>query len=318
MRIGITGFYGWGNSGDEGILLSIIESLGYDNEYIINTSLPFNLAYDYKWKLPLCVEEVRHLHDARMDYDIYLLGGGGLGWGYGWRQCFSIFSNSIPCMNYGVGYDKTSLFNDKLKPVYGSFLNNFDAITIRDESSFNLLKEIGVDSILSMCPAINLEVEKFNCAKGMIAVCPRYEDYIDNDAQIKWIVDRLEGIGDEVMLIPFAPYNIEGNMVDLDLCYEIKSQVPGSRILKIDGFSPRKIKYLISKSKLLISGGRYHALVWAASHNIPFEASPTCINNYPKIGAFIEMHKKHGDLKNLENKNKEGFLKIVNSIKEGE
>jgi len=221
-------------------------------------------------------------------------------------------------MNYGVGYDKTSLFNDKLKPVYGSFLNNFDAITIRDESSFNLLKEIGVDSILSMCPAINLEVEKFNCAKGMIVVCPRYEDYVDNDFQIKWIVDRLEGIGDEVMLIPFSPYDIQGNMVDLHLCYEIKKQVPDSRIFKIDGFSPRKIKYLISQSKLLISGGRYHALVWAASHNIPFEASPTCIDNYPKIGAFIEMHKKHGNLKKLENKNKEVFFKILNLVEEGE
>ena len=107
-------------------------------------------------------------------------------------------------------------------------------------------------------------------------------------------------------------------MVDLDLCYEIKKQVPGSRILKIDGFSPRKIKYLISKSKLLISGGRYHALVWAASHNIPFEVSPTGIEKYPKIGAFIEMHKKHGDLKKLEKKNKEAFTKIINSIKEDE
>ena len=311
MRVGIAGFYGWGNSGDEGILLSIIDSLGSDNEYLVNTTLPFNLSEEYRRKLPWCVEEVRQIHDTRTDYDVYLLGGGELNWGYGWRQCLAIFSASIPCLNYGIGYSKQFLYNDKLKPVYREVLANFDAITVRDEQSFKILREIGLTPALTMCPAINLEVEKFNCPEGMIAVCPRYEDSGDNDAQIKWLTKRLEGLGDEVLLIPFAPHDKQDNMIDLELCREITKNVPGSRTLKLDGYSPRQIKYAISKSKLVISGGRYHALVWATSHNIPFEVSPTGIKNYPKLGAFIEMHKKRGNLKELERRNKEIFLKTI-------
>ncbi len=314
MRIGITGFYGWGNSGDERILLSIIDSLGSDNDYLVNTTLPFNLADEYRRKLPLCVEEVRQIYDTRTDYDVYLLGGGGLNWGFGWRQCLAVFSGSVPCMNYGVGYSKRSLYDDKLKPAYREFLANFDAITVRDERSFNILREMGLNPVLTMCPAINLEEEKFNCPEGMIAVCPRYEDYIGNDDQIKWIVDRLEGLGDEVLLIPFAPIDKQGHRIDLKLCSEMAKQIPGSRILKVDGYSPRQIKYAISKSKLVISSGRYHALVWATSHNIPFEVSPTGIENYPKLGAFIEMHEKYGNLKELERRNKEILLEIIGVV----
>ena len=311
MRVGIAGFYGWGNSGDEGRLLAIIDSLGSDNENLVNTTLPFNLANEYRRKLPWCVEEVRQINDTRTDYDVYLLGGGELNWGYGWRQCLAIFSASVPCLNYGIGYSKQFLYNDKLKPVYREVLANFDAITVRDEQSFNILKEIGLNPALTMCPAINLEVEKFSCPDGMIAVCPRYEDNGDNEAQINWLTKRLEGLGDEVLLIPFAPHDKQGNMVDLELCHEIKKKVPGSSILKVDGHSPRKIKYAISKSRLVISGGRYNALVWATSHNIPFEVSPTGIENYPKIGDFIEMHEKHENLKEMERRNKEILLETI-------
>lgn len=311
MRIGIAGFYGWGNNGDEGILLSIIDSIGSDNEYLVSTTLPFNLAEEYNRKLPWCVEEVRQIYDTRTDYDVYLLGGGGLNWGFGWRQCLAVFSESVPCMNYGIGYSKRSLYDDKLKSAYREILANFDAITVRDESSFNILSEIGLNPALTMCPAINLREEKFNCPEGMIAVCPRYEDHGDNDPQINWLTRRLEGLGDDVLLIPFAPHDKQGHRVDLDLCSEIAKKVPGSSILKVDGYSPRKIKYAISKSRLVVSGGRYHALVWAASHNIPFEVSPTGITNYPKIGAFIEMHEKYGNLKELERRNKEILLEII-------
>ena len=145
----------------------------------------------------------------------------------------------------------------------------------------------------------------------MIAVCPRYEDNGDNEPQINWLTRRLEGLGDEVLLIPFSPHDIQGHRIDLELCSEITKKIPGSRILKVDGYSPRKVKYALSKSKLVISGGRYHALIWAASHNIPFEVSPTGIENYPKIGAFIEMHKKHENLKELERRNKEILLETI-------
>lgn len=293
-RVCITAFAGWGNCGDEGILLSIMDSLG-DNEYIVCTNLPFNMLNGYKDRIQGSVEEVRQIYDVRSDYDIFLLGGGALSWGFGWRQALTAFSQDKLSMNYGVGYNTHQIYHARLIGLYREFLKQFDAITVRDEHSQVIANMLGVDSArLTGCPSMNLKEEKFDCPKNMIAVCPRYEDYGTNEAQLKWLTTRLADVADEVLLIPFAPYNTEGVAVDLDLCRELKAKLTHSQILETDGFSPRKVKYAISQSKLVISGGRYHALVWAATHNIPFEVCPTAIVNYPKTEAFQEMCTKYG------------------------
>jgi len=311
IRICITGFYGWGNLGDEGILLAIMDSLG-DQEYIVCTNLPWLLAEDYRKKVP-SIREVRHIYDSRSDYDAFILGGGGLSWGFGWRQALTAFSSNKPCMNYGVGYSDRSIYHPKLKPLYREFLKQFDAITVRGESSLQMVQELGGEATLTMCPAMNLREEKFECPENMIAVCPRYEDYGSNDPQLKWLADRLQDVEDEVLLIPFAPYNMEGVPVDLALCRELNVRLKHSQILDIDGYSPRKAKYAISKSKIVITGGRYHALVWATAHNIPFEACPTATVNYPKIDAFQQMYLRYGNekLREMEKKNRTVFLEVV-------
>ena len=310
-RICITAFLGWGSSGDEGILLSIMDSLGNDNEYVVCTNLPWVFAEEYRKRVP-SVQEVRNVYDVRDDYDVFLLGGGALSWGFGWRQALTAFASNKPSMNYGVGYDTHQIFHPKMKNLYREFLSQFNAITVRDEHSQQVAEEIEVETALTGCPSINLKEEKFDCPKNMVAVCPRYEDYGSNEPQLKWITSQLRD-EDEVLLIPFAPYNREAVPVDLDLCREIHRRIKHSQILEIDGYSPRKVKYAISQSKKVISGGRYHALVWAAAHNVPFEAYPTASTNYPKVKAFQEMHRKYGSgkLKEMEKENKRIFLETM-------
>lgn len=304
--------------GDEGILQAIMDELG-DNEYIVSTTLPFNLLSNYHRRFPnLC--DVRQIYDTRTDFDFYLLGGGKLNWGYGWRQALAAFSANKPSMNYAVAYgDHPSLYHPKLNSLYAEFLRQFDAITVRDQDSFDLLvNEVGVKSTLTMCPAINLKEEKWNCPENMIVVCPRYEDSDqygnsgDNKPQIDWIVNRLEGLGDEVLLVPFAPKNMEGVPVDLALCREIAAKLKGATILQTDGFNPRQVKYAISRSKMVISGGRYHALVWAIAHNKPYEVCPSAINNYPRIQSILKTHQIYGGkLKEMEKENVKIFKQIT-------
>jgi len=312
----ICGFYGWSNSGDEGILHAIIDEIGEEHDYLIATNLPYTMAEDYRRKLfRICVREVRHLQDSRSDFDLMLLGGGGLKWGYGWPHAIVAFSAGKPVMNYGIGYNRY-FFTPELGPLYREFLSRFGAITVRDEDSWRLLNEIGIQSTLTMCPAINLREERFDdCPKGMIAVCPRYEDNpISNEPQIQWLVNRLcEFPKDEIILVPMSPKNREGAEVDLALCKEISSRMGGLRIFPTDGYAPRRTKYLISQSKRVISGGRYHALVWAVAHGVDYEISPTA-RAYPKIPAFLEMSWKYGaKLKEMEKENG----RIVRSLLNG-
>ena len=318
MRILIANFCAWGNIGDEGILQAIMDELGDNEEYSVSTTLPFNMLANYHRRFPN-LRDVRQIYDTRTDFDAYILGGGKLNWGYGWRQALAVFSSGVPSMNYGVAYGKhPSLYHPKLNKLYSEFLKQFSAVTVRDQDSFDIMEELGVKSTLTMCPAINLKEEKYGCPENMIVVCPRYEDSDqygnagNNKPQIDWIVERLKGREEEVLLIPFAPKNMEEIPVDLALCREIASKLKGASILQTDGYNPRQVKYAISKSKLVISGGRYHALVWAIAHNKPYEVCPSALANYPRIQSILKTHQIYGDkLKEMEKINVKIFKEII-------
>ena len=339
MRIQICGFYGFGNIGDEAILQSIMDELGINNEYIISTSLPYNYwdnYYNILKNKDYRIVDIRSHEDLRTDFDAYILGGGELNFGYGWRQCLSVFANKldekedgkkIKCMNYAVGYNRKWYYSNKLYRLYYEFLKNFDRITVRDMHSSNLIKEIednqvfktgGLNPILTFDPSILLEEEKFDWPEKKVLVFPRYEDYgVHNQPQLDWIIrDMLENSirPKDVTLVACAPISVQGIDVDLELCKYLSKRIEGSQILNISGFEPRKIKYLIKNSKLVYSGGRYHPIVWAIEYGIPFKMSPTGFG-YAKNMSIIDMFRKYGKegLVELAKKNKEIFFEMMNS-----
>ena len=283
MRIGIAGQYGFGNVGDEGILQAIMDSLGMENEYIINTSLPFTMTQDYlQFRIPNALD-VRTLDDTRTDYDTCLYGGGKVDWGFGWSYFIRAFAERIPTMAYGIGFrTDQQLGHNRLYPLYAKFLDYFNVVTVRDLESRDLLKPLTYKPVLTTCPAINLKEERTPTISFEVTACPRYGDYnekgeVDNQPQIEWFIQRLKDIPkDEIMLVPFHPKDLEGHYRDLELCQEISKRLGGGcYIFPCDGYNARKVKYAISRSKLVLSGGRYHAIVWAIAHGIPYEIAPT-------------------------------------------
>jgi polysaccharide pyruvyl transferase WcaK-like protein len=284
----ICGFYGYGNLGDEGILYAImdtIRSIDKSPAFMISTTLNSELRDKYHQSIQKEFPEVlaiRDTYDTRNDYDVFILGGGNLNWGYGWRLALSAFASGKKTMNYGVGYTPhigAPLYHKKLNNLYRDFLNQFDVVTVRDDYSYRLLREMGAKPYLTMCPAFNLllypdpTTEKYG-----VVVCPRFEDSdevgkpVSNKPQIDWIVERLKQYHDKVTFLPMAEN-------DLQLCKEIKYEIPNPSVI-IRPETPRKAKKIISRSSLVISGGRYHAVLWSIAHNIPHELAPT--NRYDK------------------------------------
>lgn len=315
MKIQICGFYGFGNVGDESILQSIMDELG-NNEYIISTSLQYSLFGNYR---NIVNREIRLHEDMRTDFDAYILGGGELNWGYGWRQCLAIFSKNIPCMNYAVGYNKMWYYSNKLHSLYYEFLKNFNTITVRDEHSLNLVKEVNskLGATLTFDPSINLKEEKFDCPKNKILVFPRYEDNcVSNQPQLDWLLNELKNVSEKVALVACAPRNVEGYPIDLELCQYLKGRLKDSMIINVSPFEPRKLKYLVSQSKFIYSGGRYHPLIFAISHDIPFKVSPT-VEPYPKIRYLLDMYQKFGrdGLIKLTNQNRKIFFEMMDKQK---
>lgn len=286
-----------------------MEQLG-DNEYIVSTSLPYHQMQEYSERMGL---EVRSHEDHRTDIDLYILGGGELNWGYAWRQCLSMFASKVPCMNYAVGYNKLWYYSEHLHEVYRAFLNNFNIISVRDKESYNLIDGLGSELFpaLTFDPTINLQETPFPCPENKILVFPRYEDVASNQPQFDWLIDTLRDVSDEVVLVPCAPYNVDGQHIDLQLCKYLSERLEGSEILNISPFCPRQVKYLVSKSKRVVSGGRYHPIVFAIAHDIPYCISTTS-HSYPKLQSLVNMHDQFGKygLKKLAEQN----VELLNTV----
>lgn len=318
MRIEICGFYGFGNVGDEAILQSIMDDLG-NNEYIISTSLPYNLGAWENYS-SITGKEIRLHEDMRTDFDAYILGGGELNWGYGWRQCLSIFSGNKPCMNYATSYNRKWYYSTRLHKLYYEFLKNFDAITVRDKYSLDLLNEVSgkLNAVLTFDPSINLREKNFensDCPKDKVVVFPRYEDISSNQPQLEWFLRELKDVSNDVILVACAPRNIDGYPVDLELCQHLKDRLPGSQIIHVSPFEPRKVKYLVGQSRIVYSGGRYHPLIFAIAHDVPFKISPTA-SSYPKVQFITDMHQKFGrnGLIKLAELNKKIFFDMMKKV----
>jgi polysaccharide pyruvyl transferase WcaK-like protein len=314
MRIEIMGFYGYGNAGDEAILQSIMDELGDEHEYVISTPLPHTLFERY-WNVlqngaitrNKNVVEIRVYEDYRWDCDAYILGGGGLNWGLGWRQCLSMFAHDIKCMNYAVDYNRKVYYSEKLYKLYFEFLKHFKKITVRDMHSANLLKEVGsvgdidgeLDIVTTFDPGVLLIEEKFDCPEGKVVVFPRYEDNYaggNNQIQLDWLIrDMLENSirPRDIIFVPCAPRNADGVPIDLELCQYLHKRIEGSILMEISPFEPRKMKYLIGKSKLIYSGGRYHPVVWAIGCGVPFKMAPSGFA-YTKNMSVMDMFRSYG------------------------
>ena len=297
---------------------AIIDDIGWENEFIVHTSLPFNFLSNYSGKVPHATE-TRSIDDDRTDFDVFLLGGGKVDWGAGWRKLFDVIAEDIPVMAYGIGVRLDDKYG-RFYPMFSEFLNFFDAITVRDMRSERILDDLHVNPVLTMCPAINLKEEKVSCPENMIAVCPRYLDFnpegkSDNSEEVNWIVEQVQNEKDNVLLIPFSPTDREDSLRDLAVCKDVAQKLKGARILNADPYKPRQIKYIISKSKLVISGGRYHPLVWAKAYNIPFKVFPNTSGVVKeKLDGFCEMCEKYGSekLKEMACLNKKVFEDVVN------
>lgn len=241
--------------------------------------MPFTFFNDYRKRVPNV--ELRTLEDTRTDFDALLYGGGKVDWGFAWSLFFNAFVNKKTTMAYGIGLRTDQIRTHfTLIPMYADFFRKFNAIAVRDGLSNFMLKAQHVESQLTACPAVNLKEEKSGFGGDYIVACPRYGDFdangnVDNKAQVEWFLKRLAS-EERVVLVPFHPRDREGAPRDLELCQEICKWL-GSRCITFpcDGYNARKVKHLISQSRLVISGGRYHAIAWAIAHDIPHEIAPT-------------------------------------------
>lgn len=303
-RILISGYYGFGNTGDEAILLSIIENL---KKYIGNVQITVLSANPDETTKSYQVRSIDSFDFIKIIKEIYktdlvISGGGTL------LQDITSFRNvpyylSIIYLAKRIG-KKVVLYSNGIGPINHRFnkylvkwiLNKVDLITVRDESSKKELESLGIirppihvtaDSAFALEPDLNLKKiddifskKGANLQKPLIGISLRR--WKDDEKFFKELADGLDCIKQkydvEMVFIPMQKKE------DLKAAEKLVSYLKSKIIVMEGDFSVKEWLDIISRMKMLI-GMRLHSLIFAAITGVPMIG----IIYDPKVDSFLNM-----------------------------
>lgn len=303
----ISGYYGFDNTGDEAILKSMV---GAFKEKIPRIKIAVLSHNPLQTSRTYQVKAINRLHlmsimPCLRKVNLFISGGGGLlqdatgkGWSISYYLGLILLAKilKVPIMIYAQGIGPVNKqINKKLMKW---ILNRVDLITVRDNSSKELLENLGVvkpsiyvnsdpvfllkkkninhitDSYPYMkelihsdrCPLIGISVREYKSkgadSKKMFA---RVADYLIENYQAKII---------------FLPFKFDE---DVHMSEEILSLMKNeAAVLKIK-FEPEELLSVLSRLSLVV-GMRLHSIIFSSMANIPFIA----FNYDPKVKYFVE------------------------------
>jgi len=307
VKIMISGYYGFNNTGDEAILKSMVgafkEAIPRIKITVLSQS-PLQTSQTYQVKainrLHL-IDIIRSLRDA----NLFISRGGGLlqdSTGKGWSILYYlglIWAAKIvkvPVMIYAQGIGPV---NKQInKKIIKWILNKVDLITVRDKPSRKLLENLGVvkpSIYVNSDPVFLLKKKNIN---NVIDSHPFIQGLINSDGHplIGISVREYKGNGKDSKRIfaQVADYLIENYKAkiiffpfkfdeDVYVSEEILSLMKNkAKVLKIK-LEPEELLSVLSRLSLVV-GVRLHSIIFSSMVNTPFMA----FNYDPKVKYFVE------------------------------
>lgn len=298
MHIVLSGYYGFDNVGDEAILFSIIQALRKlqpDIELTVLSHHPKKTSETYDVK-SVSRNNINKIIQALKKSDGLISGGGSLLQDKTGHFTIPYYLGIIklakllkkPVFIYAQGMGPINGFLSEL--LVKATLNKVNQITVRDEASQHLLKDIGIKQPAKIVPdpvlGLNPHDYKHNWQpinelnqEEFITVSVRnwHTKYPFNE-KLAHCLDLLVKDGYGIVFVPMHGKHDKIKSQEIAKIMQEKSYIsPADKPLQ------SKIS-LIGDSKLLI-GLRLHSLIFAAINYTPFVA----ISYDPKIDAFASL-----------------------------
>ncbi|MBQ9358273.1 MAG: polysaccharide pyruvyl transferase CsaB [Abditibacteriota bacterium] len=276
----ISGFYGFGNGGDEAVLsgiLTLLRTAGRKDIAVLSADCSYTEALHGVRALP--ARSARTLK-AVSEYDIFISGGGSLLQNATSSRSLYYYLTLLNTARL-LG-KKTVVFAQGIGPLRGRLhesntvatLRRCSLVSVRDEESLDFLRARGVRARLVSDPAFLCEkrdpgdiLREYGVKDDFFAVCPR--PYGDNSylEALKKAIDIYAGrTGLQPVAVPF---------------FYPEDRLPLG-ITSIDRrLDFRELKGIIAASRLTV-GVRLHSLIFAAAENVPF----VTVSYDPKTRAF--------------------------------
>ena len=295
-RIVISGYYGFGNTGDEAVLAGILatfKQVGLDVQVTVLSSDPAHTMAEHPG-----VESVHRYHIGKLisvirKADLLISGGGSLlqdvtstrsaRYYLGVLQLAQFLKRKTAIYAQGIG----PLNNPSIRTAVARTLNETDLISVRDENSKTLLESVGVKRPIHVTSDPSFVVEADTEAADSILAQAGLNGRELVGVSLRpwpnegvWLEEVAEGIrqASKELNVDFIFIPMQESE-DGDICQSISC---GTVIREAGGV--RAVKGIISRCSLIV-GMRLHSLIFAASEVIPFVP----IVYDPKVSAFASM-----------------------------
>jgi len=314
----ISGFYGFGNAGDEAVLEGLLKSLKFSNAEDI-TVLTSNLEYTKKHhkSIKYVPRYSKEALKSLLNCDIFLSGGGSLLQNITSNKSLYYYLFMLDLAKFLR--KRTVIYAQGIGPINGknhlkkviNSIKKCNIISVRDKDSQDILVSNGIPKervLLTYDPAFLASKDtekaeyilgKYNLNnKNFIVISLR--PYKDN-SWLKELKKSIEIVYNNlkipIIALPFLPEE------DADISKGIKEITTVTE--EIDW---KTIKGIISKSSMVI-GQRFHSLIFAASENIPF----ITLSYDPKNTSFAKSYKQE-QIFQIDNLNSEDLAKYTIEI----
>ncbi len=276
------GYYGYGNSGDDALLGSIIS----DIKEVMPDFAPIVLSHDVQATQRAfgveCADRfnIKQVTDAFKRSNVLLLGGGSLIQDvtstksllyYLW--CIKLakkFGLKVMLYANGIG----PIVKEENKKRAAKVLETVDIITLRDEESAEFLTELGVTKpqiVVTADPAFSFggECEDISGEFGIEGdyVCMSVRNWPDADAKVLGgIAQMCDYIVSNYSITPvFVPMQFEK---DLNPAKTVAARMENKSVVIHKKLSVKQIVSLIKHSKAVVSV-RLHMLIFGAAAGVP-------------------------------------------------
>lgn len=299
----ISGYYGFKNSGDDALLLSIIRDLKKENKDISITVLSVNPE---ETERIYGVRSINRLNPfsiiSAMKRAKMLISGGGtlIQDGTSTKSLLYYLFVISAAKLFGL---KVMLYSNGIGPLARKsnvrltqrVLNKVDLITLRDKASYDELERIGVnrpeihltaDPAFTLTPSPKavgsdlLRVSGADMSKKMLCVSVRGWQGT-GDRFVKDIADAVDYAADKYgffpVLLPMQPK--KDYELSLRICHKMRSDA-----IVLDKECPTEDILSVMSNMDLCIGMRLHTLIYAASCAVPMIA----ISYDPKVSGFME------------------------------
>ncbi|MBP3361985.1 MAG: polysaccharide pyruvyl transferase CsaB [Clostridia bacterium] len=297
-QILISGYYGFGNSGDDALLLSIIkdfERKGLKDRVVVLSYRPEETEREYG------VKAVSRMNPFAVFLSIlkarlFISGGGtliqdgtstkSLLYYLSLIRLAKLFGKKVMLYANGIGPVRKKSNRRLCKKV----LNRVDAITVRDKKSLSELEALGItvpEIRLTADPVFLLEkdesvdelLQKHGLDNDIFCIAVRSPKSGSGEfaEKLAFAADRLsEKYGMRAVLLPLQ--SIDGDISD-EICRKMHS---GGIVIR-ERLSPGQILSFVSRCRMCI-GMRLHMLIYAAAMGVPIVG----IVYDPKVSGFME------------------------------